>query len=122
MNKKEFKILILLLWVYILSPLHKLFDNIYYDVDLFLFKDVCQDTQWYIKNNIDMIINVILYYIIYQLASIKLKKITFVLYLFSYIFFPLYWLFYLRFDFIIYSLLFIILSIIMYYEKRNNIR
>jgi len=120
MNKKDTKIFIILLCIPIFSTFHRILDNFYLSIDLFVFKDIEQDVQWYVKDIADFIILILLYKIINLLCSRKLKKITNILFYFSILNIPLYFLFYLRIDYIIYCIAVILLLLLYYYEKNSN--
>jgi len=98
----ELKIFIFVLLFLILPEIHLLLNNLNpLSVDLFLFCDKFQDVQWYVKDNLD-ILSLISLSIGFLIAIPKdLKPIAWALILINIAKIPLYWMFYLQFDWVV---------------------
>lgn len=124
MKKKELKIFISLALFVTLPELHNIMDNWEpSNMSLILLYDVDQDIQWYFKQNLDILALIALSCAMHLGAPSKLKPLSFGVLLINTIKLPLYWLYYLRFDWTINSTIFLITYIIyIINEKRNNNR
>lgn len=111
MKQQELKIYILLVISLLISFSHKILDNYHYAVDLFIFRSLTIDIQWYFKTVCDLSVNVILYYSIYKLSQGVLRRFAKILYISSYLYFPLYFMFNLECNWFFYSVILVIVPI-----------
>jgi hypothetical protein len=121
MKKKELKIFISLALFIVLPELTAIMDSWEpCNISIILWYDVEQDIQWYVKDNLDILALIFLSCAMHLGAPIRLKPLSFAVLLINIIKLPLYWLYFLRFDWTINGIIFI--TAYMYYfinEKRN---
>jgi hypothetical protein len=107
MKVNELKIIICVLLFLILPEFHLLLNNLKpINVDLFLFCDKIQDIQWYVKDTFDIFALISLSFAILIAMPKNLKSIGWALILINIAKIPLYWAFYLQFDWAINIIIF----------------
>ena len=124
MKPKELKIFIALAAFVVIPELHLIMNSWEpHKVDWILFCEKSQDIQWYAKHNLDILALTALSWAMVLGAPIKLKPLAKGVLIMNVIKLPLYWLFYLQFDWAINSTIFIIAYLIYFSnEKRNHDR
>lgn len=112
MKSNDLKILICVLLFMILPELHLLLNNYpAYEIDWFWLVNKTQDIQWYIKDNLDILALILLSIGFYIALPTSLKPIGFALILINIAKIPLYWVFYLQFDWVINIIIFTVFYI-----------
>lgn len=107
MKINELKIIICVLLFLILPEFHLLLNNLKpINADLFLFCDKIQDIQWYVKDNLDILALISLSVALLFAMPNNLKSIGWALILINIVKIPLYWCFYLQFDWTINIIIF----------------
>jgi hypothetical protein len=112
MNKKEFTIFTLFLMFIVLPELHLLMNSMaQLNVDLFLFCDKIQDIQWYVKDSLDIIGLILLSCALVLMSPNKIRDFAITILIINVLKLPLYWLFYIQFDWAINILIFTVMYI-----------